>query len=90
MIKLKIFRFIQIDFHFRATVLLKSRHENNIAELLDIDIQHSINTCIPFPYIAYVTRYAKTDYLWFFMKIAFWVWIDVEFTVVFNGQRARL
>ena len=38
----------------------------------------------------YVTRYGKTDHSRFFMKIAFWVWIDAEFTVEFNGQRARL
>ena len=38
----------------------------------------------------YVTCYDKIDHLQFCMKFAFWVWIDAEFTVEFNGQRARL
>ena len=41
-------------------------------------------------FIIYVTRYIKTDHLQFFSKFAFLVRIDAEFTVEFNGQRARL
>ena len=37
-----------------------------------------------------MTRYGKTDHSPFFMKIVFWVWINAEFTVDFNGQRTRL
>ena len=33
----------------------------------------------------YVTRYEKIDHLQFFTKFAFLVWIDVKFTVEFNG-----
>ena len=40
--------------------------------------------------LSYVTRYDKIDHLQFFMKFAFWVWVDAEFTVEFNGQRPRL
>jgi len=37
-----------------------------------------------------VTRYIKTDHLQFFSKFAFLVRIDAEFTVEFNGRKARL
>jgi len=37
-----------------------------------------------------VTRYMKTDHLQFFSKFAFLVRIDAEFTVEFNGRKARL
>ena len=40
--------------------------------------------------IMYVNRYDKIDHSQFFMKFAFWVWIDAEFTVELNGQRAML
>ena len=37
----------------------------------------------------YVTRYEKIDHSRFFVNFAFWVWIDAEFAVEFNGQRTR-
>ena len=36
----------------------------------------------------FVTHYIKTDHLQIFSKFAFLVWINAEFTVEFNGQKA--